>query len=32
MKGKADLSTLLATMRPVLHDEAYVFHVVDQEA
>ncbi|RMG67630.1 MAG: ACT domain-containing protein [Calditrichaeota bacterium] len=31
MKGETDLSILLATMRPVLHDEAYVFCVVDQE-
>lgn len=31
MKGETNLRTLLATMHPILHDEAYVFCVVDQE-
>ncbi|RME55990.1 transporter, partial [Candidatus Parcubacteria bacterium] len=31
MKGETNLSILLATMRPILHDGAYVFCVVNQE-
>ncbi|WP_073042301.1 ACT domain-containing protein [Desulfacinum infernum] len=31
MEGETNLSVLLAAMRPILHDEAYVFCVVDQD-
>ncbi len=31
MKGEKDLAVLLAAMRPVLHDEVYVFCSVDQK-